>query len=100
MGYNALLWHAILTRRVAVLPAFQPMHIGPSPIVAYGDVFDVPRLARSLGVGIIEWRDLKLPFQAEGEFEELGCWSHNRVTLGAYVESAMANELGLGEFHS
>ncbi|KAL5519476.1 hypothetical protein ACEPAH_1159 [Sanghuangporus vaninii] len=74
MTYVNLLYLALLTNRTAVLPPFAPSHIGSSAgFVDVGDVFDLPRLSKAIGVPIIQWSDLKVP--GSEHVDELGCWS-------------------------
>lgn len=46
----------------------------------FGDIFDLPRLSREVGLPIVEWRDVKRP-RGENEtlqnerVDEIGCWS-------------------------
>lgn len=74
MTYANLLYLALLTGRVAVLPPWQPSHLpeeaGYPP---FSEVFDIPRLSQSANIPIIEWQDLK---QLNSTHEDqLGCWS-------------------------
>jgi hypothetical protein len=100
--FHILIWLALLSRRVAVMPPFIASHIGLSePNLPFGEVFDIPRLSSAIGIGIIEWRDLKLPVAATDEPEEIGCWStfmphHN----GEHLHSAMEDYLGLGMLYN
>lgn len=65
---------ALLTDRVAILPPFAPSHIGQDAgLFPFGEVFDVPRLSKEMGLPVIEWRDVKDP--ASTEVDQLGCWS-------------------------
>lgn len=74
LAQGNLLYLSKLTGRVAILPAFAPIHVGyHEPTIPFGDVFDVPLLSRALGQPIAEWRDVKDP--ANTEVEPLGCWS-------------------------
>ncbi|KAH8110631.1 hypothetical protein DFH11DRAFT_1730083 [Phellopilus nigrolimitatus] len=75
MTYINLLYLALLSGRTAVLPPFAPSHVGSAAgFVPFGDVFDVPRLSRSLhNHPIIEWRDLKR--ERSTQRDALGCWS-------------------------
>lgn len=42
----------------------------------FGDVFDLPRLRQSLGMPLIEWRELKdIEAGRKLPLEPLGCWS-------------------------
>lgn len=96
--YHHLLWHAILTRRVAVLPPFKALHIGQEEAnLPFGEIFDVPRLSSALGIGVIEWRDLKQPVGSDDDVEQIGCWStHMAHHDGRPIHSATEGTLGLG----
>ncbi|KAB5592602.1 hypothetical protein CTheo_3928 [Ceratobasidium theobromae] len=82
-----LLYLALLTNRVPIIPAFYPTHLGSPDQVAspkFGDIFDVPYLSNKLGIPIIEWHELKQPKDSSPGApapvtEKLGCWS---VTAG------------------
>lgn len=96
-----LLYLAMITNRIPVLPPFSPSHIqGSSPRIPFGEVFDVPRLSRTLHMPILEWRDLKGP--AYGDLEPLGCWSvwetmwHEGQPRGA----PSPDDLALGAYRS
>ncbi|THH00918.1 hypothetical protein EW145_g7012 [Phellinidium pouzarii] len=74
MTYVNLLYLALLSSRTAILPPFAPSHVGSTAgYIAFGDVFDVPRLARLLDHPVIEWRDVKREDSAHTD--ALGCWS-------------------------
>ncbi|KAK0194202.1 hypothetical protein F5146DRAFT_926365 [Armillaria mellea] len=74
MTYINLIYLGLITDRVPILPMFTPSHIGPAaPPIAFGDVFDVPRLRQALDRPILEWRDVKDPNSAE--LDGLGCWN-------------------------
>ncbi|KAK7058451.1 hypothetical protein VNI00_002085 [Paramarasmius palmivorus] len=74
MAYVNLIYLGLITDRIPVLPVFTPSHIGgDKPPIAFGDVFDVPRLSKLLGKPVIEWRDIKDP--KSEHVDDLGCWS-------------------------
>ncbi|KAK0233621.1 hypothetical protein IW262DRAFT_1331502 [Armillaria fumosa] len=74
MTYVNLIYLGMITDRVPVIPMFTPSHIGGSvPPIAFGDVFDVPRLRKALNKPIIEWRDVKDP--GSNQLDNLGCWN-------------------------
>jgi hypothetical protein len=68
-----LIYLALITDRIPILSWFNPSHIGTAPSVYFGEVFDLPRLRRSLGIPVLEWRDIKHP--NESDTEVLGCWN-------------------------
>lgn len=71
-----LIYLAILTGRIPIIPQLLPEHFGTldtvSPI-AFGDVFDIPRLKSELGIPIVEWDEVKASKSPENE--PIGCWS-------------------------
>ena len=74
MTYFNLLYLAKISGRTAVIPPFAPSHVGSEAgFVPFGDVFDVPRLARNMGIPVIEWRDVKNENSTVSD--EIGCWS-------------------------
>jgi hypothetical protein len=74
MTYGNLLYLALITDRIPVLPMFTPSHIGGNvrPI-DFGQMFDVPRLRSLLGKPVLEWHEVKDP-QSE-HMDSLGCWN-------------------------
>ncbi|KAJ7623652.1 hypothetical protein FB45DRAFT_837988 [Roridomyces roridus] len=73
--YMNLLYLALITDRVPVIPFFTPTHVGLglAPTLLFGEVFDIPRLQRALGLPILEWHQVK---DIEKEtVDSLGCWS-------------------------
>ncbi|KAJ7272628.1 hypothetical protein B0H12DRAFT_1007870 [Mycena haematopus] len=74
--YMNLLYLALITERVPVLPYFTPTgHIagGNAPTLPFGEVFDIPRLQKAIGAQILEWHQVKDP-QSEIA-DPIGCWS-------------------------
>lgn len=83
-----LIYLAILTRRIPVIPPFEPasQHIGQGGYSRnFGAIFDVPRLAAELNYPILEWADIKraryneprlykLPPLDGVEEENINCW--------------------------
>ncbi|KZO99640.1 hypothetical protein CALVIDRAFT_476774 [Calocera viscosa TUFC12733] len=97
MTYGNMLYLALLTQRIPVLGPFTPNHLSAvAGSIPFGDVFDVPHLAREMGWPVLEWRDVK---DVEGgEEEELGCWSSWMGTSRMEFEpkwSWMPDEMGL-----
>jgi hypothetical protein len=73
-----LIYLGIITDRIPVLPPFTPSHIniGAShrvPPIDFGNIFDVPRLAKLLDKPILEWRDVK--DEESDDWDSLGCWN-------------------------
>lgn len=69
----------MLTERVPILPAFNPSHfLGGKPDTevvdtTFGEVFDVPRLAKELRMPILEWWQVK--DRKSTTVDSLGCWN-------------------------
>jgi hypothetical protein len=56
-----LLYLGLITERVPVIPYFTPTHVGGNaPTLAFGDVFDLPRLQKAIGAPILEWHQVKV----------------------------------------
>ncbi|KAH7916414.1 hypothetical protein BJ138DRAFT_468258 [Hygrophoropsis aurantiaca] len=74
MTYGNLLYLAVITDRVPIIPKFIPSHIGGSvPPIAFGGVFDVPRLSQAIGKPILEWHEVK---DVDSKtLDDLGCWN-------------------------
>lgn len=53
-----------ITDRVPILPMFTPSwHIGhDAPVITFGAVFDIPRFIQESGIPILEWHEVKLPY--------------------------------------
>ncbi|KAJ7065244.1 hypothetical protein C8F01DRAFT_736409 [Mycena amicta] len=72
--YMNLLYLALITERVAVIPYFTPTHVGGgAPTIAFGEIFDIPRLEQELRIRILEWHQVKDP--ASEVVDSFGCWS-------------------------
>ncbi|KAL1741194.1 hypothetical protein HDZ31DRAFT_67174 [Schizophyllum fasciatum] len=74
MTYTNLIYLAIITRRIPIIGAFTPSHVGSDvPPIPFGEVFDVPRLSAEIGVPVLEWHQVKNP---ESEvIDPVGCWN-------------------------
>ncbi|KAF5368478.1 hypothetical protein D9758_002235 [Tetrapyrgos nigripes] len=92
MTFANLVYLGLITERVPVIPPFTPSHVGwdVAPI-AFGDVFDLPRMRRLIGKPIIEWRDVKK--QDSETLENLGCWGVWESSLAANTEPRGTNVL-------
>ncbi|KAF7298640.1 hypothetical protein MIND_00811100 [Mycena indigotica] len=77
-----LLYLALLTQRVPIIPHFVPTHIlGPEtsqidgfsgPDLDFGEVFDLPRYSRLTNQAVLEWWQVK---DRESDIvDPLGCW--------------------------
>ncbi|KAK7051883.1 hypothetical protein R3P38DRAFT_1630687 [Favolaschia claudopus] len=78
IGYMNLIYLAILTERVPVLPFFTPAQVRHTtnktvPPIDFGVMFDVPRLSKALGKPILEWWQVK--DRNSTTVDPLGCWS-------------------------
>ncbi|KAJ3787141.1 hypothetical protein GGU10DRAFT_349647 [Lentinula aff. detonsa] len=78
MTYANMIYLGFITDRIPVVPMFTPSHINigataPVPSLAFGEVFDLPRMRNLTGKAILEWRDVKDP---ESEtVDDIGCWN-------------------------
>ncbi|KAJ7880783.1 hypothetical protein B0H14DRAFT_1534461 [Mycena olivaceomarginata] len=78
MTFINLIYLAILTERVPILPFFTPTHIlvglaVKPPNIDFGQVFDVPRLVKALRTPVLEWWQVK--DRNSTTVEPLGCWN-------------------------
>ncbi|KAG6334539.1 hypothetical protein ID866_4555 [Astraeus odoratus] len=79
MTIGNLLYLAMITERVPIIPKFVPSHIGPeAPPIPFSDVFDVSRLSQALRIPILEWDQVK--DSNSSTLDELGCWAVWPVT--------------------
>ncbi|KAH9947399.1 hypothetical protein B0H21DRAFT_341109 [Amylocystis lapponica] len=72
-----LIYLAMITDRVPILPPFTSHINAAADPAAFSDIFDVPRLIRSLNIPVLEWhqvKDVDLAWSS-GETDELGCWN-------------------------
>lgn len=73
-----MIFLAHLTNRIPIIGPFAPTHVGndnEAGFIPFGDVFDVPRLAKALHIPVLEWRDVKKPASPDATPETLGGWS-------------------------
>jgi hypothetical protein len=72
-----LIYLAMLTERVPIIPHFNPTHISRTSLDTdvvdpnFGEVFDVPRLSKDLRMAILEWWQVKVcpfPLAKTGSF--------------------------------
>lgn len=69
-----LLYLALITERIPIIPMFTPSHIGGGvPPIDFGLVFDVPYLRQAIGKPVLEWHEVK--DRNSDAVEELGCWN-------------------------
>jgi len=74
MTYMNLLYLALITERIPIIPMFTPSHIGGAvPPIDFGLVFDVPHLRQAIGKPVLEWHEVK--DRNSDAVEELGCWN-------------------------
>ncbi|KAG8906710.1 hypothetical protein FRB99_006308 [Tulasnella sp. 403] len=67
-----MIYLSILTGRVAVIPPHVPVHVGvEANEFLFSDVWDLPRLRRTVGHPMIEWADIKSGISQD----HIGCWS-------------------------
>jgi hypothetical protein len=77
MAHGNLIYLALLTHRIPILPPFAPVHVGPSAgLISFGEIFDIPYLSGALHTPILEWHEVKDIVPEHGaQTEALGCWS-------------------------
>jgi hypothetical protein len=69
-----LIYIAIQANRTAVIPPINPGHLdGSAGSMAFGQVFDLPRLSRAIQHPLVEWYDLKNV--SEQHVDRISCWS-------------------------
>lgn len=95
-----LIYLAVLAGRVPVIGDFAAAHMHGNPgFLPVSEVYDLPRLAETLQMPILEWRDLKN--RSSRIMEEIGCWSLQHTLFGADFGSgghfATEQEFALGE---
>ncbi|KII91730.1 hypothetical protein PLICRDRAFT_104708 [Plicaturopsis crispa FD-325 SS-3] len=76
MTYANLIYLGSITERVPVIPKFtrNVVHVeGDIPPIAFGEIFDIPRLSAAVGTPILEWPEVK--DEESDHTDELGCWS-------------------------
>ncbi|EKM84096.1 hypothetical protein AGABI1DRAFT_67300 [Agaricus bisporus var. burnettii JB137-S8] len=74
MTYINLIYLALITDRIPIIPMFVPSHIGgDKPNVDFSEVFDVQQLARDVGIPVLEWHQVKN--RTSEVLDDLGCWN-------------------------
>lgn len=76
LNQGNLIYLALITDRIPVLPKFTPSHVlveGRVGDLPFGEIFDVPLLSLLLKTPVLEWRDVKIdePYVTE----TMGCWA-------------------------
>lgn len=98
-----MLYLALMTQRVPILPPFAPSHIGEdAPRAPFSEVFDLPRLSAALHMSILEWKDVKAENSTADD--PLGCWSvwetiHEQDGVHMPRHSWLADVLYVGMWH-
>ncbi|KAH8825520.1 hypothetical protein DL96DRAFT_1499772 [Flagelloscypha sp. PMI_526] len=95
MTYMNLIYLALLTQRVPIIPHFTPGWVTGSSI-EFGLVFDVPKLSEALGIPILEWHGVKDPQSTT--VDTLGCWNIWQTVQDDVAkprDSAAPGDLGL-----
>ncbi|KAJ7493292.1 hypothetical protein B0H11DRAFT_2228073 [Mycena galericulata] len=76
VAFMNLIYLALITERVPIIPPFTPFnHTRRTPVLDFGEVFDVTRLQNVMGKPLLEWHQVKDPHSAT--VDVLGCW-HTR----------------------
>lgn len=115
-----LLYLALLTERVPILPFFTPTHVatgakGHVGGIDFGEVFDIPRLSREIGKPVLEWWQVKVRFyfilffeicltnrlqdRNSTSIDPLGCWNTWQAVQKSNTEphfSSAPQRLNLG----
>jgi hypothetical protein len=71
-----LVYLALITDRIPVLPKFTPSHVlmdGSVGDLPFGEVFDIPLLSLLIKSPVLEWRDIKI--DESPAMETMGCWA-------------------------
>lgn len=88
----------MLTERVPIIGTFTPSHIGgDAGDVLFSEVFDIEYLSKTIGVPVLEWREVKN--SSSQEIEDIGCWSVWQAVQTRESEPRITNALshqGLG----
>ncbi|TDL28334.1 hypothetical protein BD410DRAFT_780825 [Rickenella mellea] len=74
MSLFNILYVAVISERVAVMPPFAPSHLPQEAgFINFGDVFDVPGLVEGMKHPVVEWWEVKET--GSTTVDEVGCWS-------------------------
>ncbi|KAG2140052.1 hypothetical protein DEU56DRAFT_291167 [Suillus clintonianus] len=74
MTYGNLIYLALITERIPIIPKFLSSHIDSSaPPFPFGEIIDVPRLSQAIGTPLLEWHEVK-DWESQ-VLDDLGCWS-------------------------
>lgn len=101
MNAANLVYLAILTSRVPIMPPFEPGadHMGSiaeNGVVHFTDIWDVDYFETKVGVSLLDWREVKrMPDAAVGpaSMDLLGCW-----TLYATAQNRKGRPHGISLF--
>lgn len=84
----------MLTERVPIIGPFTPSHIGgDAGNVFFSEVFDIEYLSKTIGVPVLEWREVKN--SSSQEIEDIGCWSVWQAVQARESEPRLNNALPL-----
>lgn len=92
-----LMYLAIITQRIPVLPHFTPSaHVHGASISA-GEIFDLGRLSDSIGLPVLEWKDVKA--SNSSSVDTLDCWNLWEVVSDSHSPfgSPAPHDLGLSK---
>ncbi|KAJ7623688.1 hypothetical protein FB45DRAFT_113085 [Roridomyces roridus] len=80
LGFMNLMYLALITERVAIIPPFPPFvyNDSVSPGLEFGEVFDMTRLQNGMRKPVLEWHQVKDPLGTK--VEVLGCWGNGLET--------------------
>ncbi|CAK5273569.1 unnamed protein product [Mycena citricolor] len=73
-----LIYLALLTERVPIVPFFVPLHVSQNNFergqtLDFGEVFDIPRLSKAIRKPVLEWWEVKN--RSTETVDTLGCWN-------------------------
>ncbi|CAK5274284.1 unnamed protein product [Mycena citricolor] len=91
-----LLYLALITERVPIIPAFSPFtssHVKSEEYVEFSEVFDLPHLEKMMKTKILEWHEVKDPYSET--MEPLGCWNLEKLSSEVMVLSVPPANLNL-----
>ncbi|KAJ7173651.1 hypothetical protein C8R46DRAFT_119249 [Mycena filopes] len=74
IAYMNMIYLGLVTERIPIIPRLIPINMPPnSTELDFGEVFDIPRLQKAIGLPILEWPQVKVPHS--NVVDDLGCWS-------------------------
>ncbi|KAJ7156879.1 hypothetical protein C8R43DRAFT_997506 [Mycena crocata] len=94
VAFTNLIYLSLLTERVAIIPPFATMdHLGSTPYLQFGEIFDLVRLQREIEQPVLEWHQIKDPHSSK--LDALGCWNTERLTWNGRSRNVYPHNLAL-----